>query len=69
MNKSLEPQGWICPKCGKIWAPHIDECPQCNDNGGIPIPKAPDFDPKQPEDYIHWFWWSTTPWKEAEKKY
>lgn len=20
------PVGWICPKCGKCWAPHIDSC-------------------------------------------
>ena len=21
--------GWICPKCGKVWAPHIDYCIDC----------------------------------------
>lgn len=23
--------GWICPKCGKVWAPHIDFC-DCGNN-------------------------------------
>ena len=22
--------GWICPKCGRIWAPWIQECVLCN---------------------------------------
>jgi len=28
MNK-----GWICPKCGKVWAPYIEECRECNGGG------------------------------------
>ena len=24
------PLGWACPKCGCVWAPHIDECRECN---------------------------------------
>jgi uncharacterized OB-fold protein len=24
------PQGWQCPKCGKIWAPSMISCPHCN---------------------------------------
>lgn len=23
-------QGWICPKCGCVYAPHVDECRRCN---------------------------------------
>ena len=23
-------QGWICPKCGSVWAPHVDGCRKCN---------------------------------------
>ena len=23
-------QGWIRPKCGSVWAPHIDGCRVCN---------------------------------------
>ena len=22
--------GWICPKCDRVWAPHIKECNHCN---------------------------------------
>lgn len=25
MNK-----GWICPKCGRVYAPYIPECQHCN---------------------------------------
>ncbi len=24
--------GWICPKCGKVMAPYVDECKYCNSN-------------------------------------
>jgi hypothetical protein len=24
-------QGWECPKCGKVYAPHVDECKHCNE--------------------------------------
>jgi hypothetical protein len=23
--------GWICPKCGQVWAPLMTECVPCND--------------------------------------
>lgn len=22
--------GWICPKCGRVYAPYIPECQYCN---------------------------------------
>jgi len=22
--------GWICPKCGACYGPHVSECPRCN---------------------------------------
>jgi hypothetical protein len=22
--------GWVCPKCGRCWAPHIIGCSNCN---------------------------------------
>ena len=22
--------GWICPKCGRVYAPHMNWCPNCN---------------------------------------
>jgi len=27
-----EPKGWICPKCGCVYAPWVDECAKCNGN-------------------------------------
>ena len=23
------PQGWACPKCGRVWAPYVAECHHC----------------------------------------
>jgi len=27
------PTGWVCPRCGRVNAPHIDQCP-CRLTGG-----------------------------------
>ena len=24
------PQGWICPRCGKVFSPDTEECSYCN---------------------------------------
>jgi len=24
--------GWICPKCGSVWAPWVDRCKNCKQN-------------------------------------
>lgn len=29
-NISWGQQGWVCPKCGSVWAPHVDGCHKCN---------------------------------------
>lgn len=29
---SMGPQGWICPKCGKVFSPNTSECIYCNNN-------------------------------------
>ena len=29
-NISWGQQGWICPQCGSVWAPHVDGCRVCN---------------------------------------
>lgn len=26
-------QGWMCPKCGNVYAPFIPECSNCNSHG------------------------------------
>ena len=28
----MGPQGWICPKCGKVFSPNTSECIYCNNN-------------------------------------
>lgn len=25
-------EGWVCPKCGNVYAPHVTECLECNRN-------------------------------------
>lgn len=25
----IYPRGWICPKCGAVWAPGVRECEHC----------------------------------------
>lgn len=30
-------QGWICPKCGRVMAPHIDYCVFCCSSSGVTI--------------------------------
>lgn len=30
LNFNWNNQGWTCPKCGKVFAPHINECIYCN---------------------------------------
>ncbi len=31
-RKLLKPMitGWVCPRCGAVYAPHINECSRCN---------------------------------------
>lgn len=24
-------KGWICPKCGRVYAPYMPECQHCNE--------------------------------------
>lgn len=31
------PVGWICPKCGRALAPHLDSCPYCSGSTTINI--------------------------------
>jgi predicted ATP-dependent serine protease len=36
--------GWICPKCGKVYAPWVSQCGYCNDK----IVVQPVFPRKEP---------------------
>ena len=29
-NINWEQRGWICPKCGSVWAPRVNGCYNCN---------------------------------------
>lgn len=26
---AITPQGWVCPKCGSVWAPQVLSCVRC----------------------------------------
>lgn len=30
LSPSNQKTGWICPRCGKVYAPYIMECIKCN---------------------------------------
>ena len=46
MSKN-ETKGWICPKCGRVYAPGVDKCQYC---GGSTITNMPSTCPYQ------WWW-------------
>ena len=49
MSKN-ETKGWICPKCGRVYAPWVDKCQYC---GSPTITNTPPTCPYQ--------WWCNTP--------
>lgn len=47
--------GWICPKCGSVYAPWMFECRKCNKpvvriNHPEPSPTEPQYGPLGPSD-------------------
>ncbi len=33
MNKNLDKNtGWVCPKCGNVYSPFVNKCPNCSVN-------------------------------------
>ncbi len=60
-------KGWQCPACGKVYAPHVDECKHCNKEGmnwleikrkyfpNVPdMPDPPFTTPTGPTPYPWW---------------
>lgn len=47
-----EQSGWICPKCGRVYAPWVKECEACN-----PVKVAP-----TPEPWTQPYPWYPYPW-------
>ena len=45
--------GWVCPKCGRVYAPWIDKCQYC---GNSTITYTPPTCP------YHGWWWCTNPY-------
>ena len=43
MNIDTSPKGWSCPKCARVWAPHIAACAACNDRQTIQAPQRPPY--------------------------
>ena len=48
-------RGWVCPKCEKVYAPHIAQCWECNSREvtlcSPPLTTCVEFIPvKQPSD-------------------
>ena len=41
------PKGWLCPVCGRVYAPVVMECLHCGKDGG-PHPSRPSVDPPSP---------------------
>ena len=47
-------EGWICPKCGRIWGPDIWGCQECNKAIQAPV--------KVPISHEHNFGWDGDGW-------
>lgn len=53
-------EGWKCPDCSRVWAPHVAACGACNQLVGVAEtftfkPLLPRHDtPAAPTAYYHW---------------
>lgn len=56
-----EQTGWICPKCGRVYAPWVKECEACN-----PVKVAPTPEPwTQPYPRYPYPWTTPYPYPEV----
>ena len=44
VSGQFKPQGWECPKCKRVYAPHINECEKCNNVRLVSITLTNDYD-------------------------
>lgn len=44
---TVRQEGWICPKCGKVYSPSVDNCSSCN---GV---KASQYDKEKAQKRLH----------------
>lgn len=53
-------EGWVCPKCGRVFSPTTSQCPYCGGEEGATVPVRPWVSPGP--------WWpqTTTPWRPYE---
>jgi hypothetical protein len=52
-----EQTGWICPKCGRVYAPHVQECGVCNAAILSPVPPW-----TNPYPWYPYPWTTPDPW-------
>jgi len=56
----MNSQGWECPKCNRVYAPHITECWNCNSQQSYPINPYPQPCHPWPGYYPYIIWDSGT---------
>jgi len=49
--------GWVCPNCGKVYSPKVEECKGCNEGVQKSIPCVP----LSPSPVAPWPW--PEPWQ------